>query len=187
MGKHKAKIHSLPVAVVIAASLMSGCGSGIGAPNDTAVSSTARPASAAGAAIATDTGNLPDSIIDDTSPITFDWYVDAGWFAAKWGQDSTSRYITSKTGVSINFITPAGSDVKKQLMVASGDIPDFVSFGFCVNEVKQLINGGLVISVNELAQKYDPRNSGCNSKVGPELVYTARRPVLPASQLQLSP
>ncbi|HLU23665.1 MAG TPA: ABC transporter substrate-binding protein, partial [Bacillaceae bacterium] len=38
---------------------------------------------------------------EDTSPITFDWYINFSWFASKWGNDATSKYITEKTGVSL--------------------------------------------------------------------------------------
>src|SRR4051812_10146707 len=38
----------------------------------------------------------------DTSPITFDWYLNFSWFPNKWGVDPTSKYITEKTGVDIN-------------------------------------------------------------------------------------
>lgn len=35
----------------------------------------------------------------DTSPITFDWYINFAWFPNKWGEDITSQYVTKKTGV----------------------------------------------------------------------------------------
>lgn len=101
---------------------------------------------------------VPD-YLSDTSPITFDWYVDASWYTyAKWGQDATSKYITKKTGVSINFILPTGNEAeKKNIMIASGDVPDFISMGQWEPARKKMIESGLVYSLNELSDKYNPK------------------------------
>ncbi len=94
---------------------------------------------------------------EDTSPITFDWYVNFSWFANKWGNDATSKYITEKTGVTLNLIAPAGNEAEKMnTMIASGKLPDFVTLGWGEDAVKQMIEGELVLPLNELADKYDP-------------------------------
>lgn len=49
----------------------------------------------------------------DKSPITFDWYINFSWFPNKWGVDATSKYITEKTGVNINFIVPAATKLRR--------------------------------------------------------------------------
>lgn len=93
----------------------------------------------------------------DLTPITFDWYVNFSWFTNKWGEDYTSKYITEKTGVNVNLIVPAGNENEKlQTMIASGDLPDFLTLGVDDGAVQKLIDGGLVESWNELADKYDP-------------------------------
>src|SRR4029453_15649066 len=64
----------------------------------------------------------------DKTPITFDWYINFSWFPNKWGVDSTSKYITEKTGVNVNFIVPAGNEAEKMnTMIASGSLPDFIT------------------------------------------------------------
>ncbi|MEK3888448.1 extracellular solute-binding protein [Bacillus sp. FSL K6-3431] len=94
---------------------------------------------------------------EDTSPITFDWYLNFSWFASKWGNDETSKYITEKTGVTLNLIAPAGNEAEKMnTMIASGKLPDFVTLGWGEDAVKQMIEGELVLPLNELADKYDP-------------------------------
>ncbi|MCL6459487.1 MAG: extracellular solute-binding protein, partial [Gorillibacterium sp.] len=93
----------------------------------------------------------------DTSPITFDWYLNFSWFPNKWGVDLTSKYITKKTGVNINFIVPAGNEKEKiNTLIASGKLPDFITLAWSDEEVKKIIEGGMVLPLNELADQYDP-------------------------------
>ncbi|MBE9915573.1 extracellular solute-binding protein [Paenibacillus donghaensis] len=93
----------------------------------------------------------------DTSPITFDWYLNFSWFANKWGVDPTSQYVTKKTGVSLNFIVPAGNENEKlNTMIASGSLPDFITLGWWEDGVKSMIEGDLVLPLNKLAEEYDP-------------------------------
>ncbi|WP_426446908.1 extracellular solute-binding protein [Paenibacillus sp. S-38] len=93
----------------------------------------------------------------DTSPITFDWYLNFSWFPNKWGVDPTSQYITKKTGVSLNFIVPAGNENEKlNTMIASGKLPDFITLGWYEDNVKKMIEGGLVLPLNKLSEQYDP-------------------------------
>lgn len=93
----------------------------------------------------------------DTSPITFDWYLNFSWFPNKWGVDPTSQYVTKKTGVDINFIVPAGNENEKlNTMIASGKLPDFITLGWYEDGVQAMIDGGLVLPLNELAEQYDP-------------------------------
>lgn len=90
-------------------------------------------------------------------PITFDWYVNFSWFAHKWGDDAVSKYVTDKTGVSINYISPAGNEAEKMnTMIASGKLPDFITLGWWEDAVKKMIEGELVLPLNELADQYDP-------------------------------
>ncbi|MEO3947239.1 extracellular solute-binding protein [Gorillibacterium sp. CAU 1737] len=93
----------------------------------------------------------------DTTPITFDWYLNFSWFPNKWGVDKTSQYVTKKTGVSVNFIVPAGNENEKlNTMIASGKLPDFITLGWWEDAVKKMIEGDLVLPLNELADQYDP-------------------------------
>ncbi|MHA0858067.1 type 2 periplasmic-binding domain-containing protein [Paenibacillus sp. CMAA1364] len=93
----------------------------------------------------------------DTSPITFDWYLNFSWFANKWGVDPTSQYITKKTGVDINFIIPAGNENEKlNTLIASGNLPDFITLGNGEDAIQKMIDGELVLPLNELADEYDP-------------------------------
>lgn len=93
----------------------------------------------------------------DTSPITFDWYLNFSWFPNKWGVDPTTQYVTKKTGVDVNFIVPAGNENEKlNTLIASGQLPDFITLGFWEDGIKKMIEGELVHPLNELAEEYDP-------------------------------
>ncbi|ODP29160.1 extracellular solute-binding protein [Paenibacillus sp. PK4536] len=94
----------------------------------------------------------------DTSPITFDWYMNFSWYTGSdWGTDPTSQYVTKKTGVSLKFIVPAGNENEKlNTMIASGKLPDFITLGWGEDAVKKMIEGKLVLPLNELADQYDP-------------------------------
>ncbi|WP_238654020.1 extracellular solute-binding protein [Paenibacillus piscarius] len=90
-------------------------------------------------------------------PITFDWYLNYSWFADKWGVDKTTQYITKKTGVNINFIVPAGNENEKlNTMIASNNLPDFITLDWSSDSIDKMIQGGLVLPLNELAEQYDP-------------------------------
>lgn len=94
---------------------------------------------------------------DVDKPITFDWYINFSWFPNKWGVDLTSQYVTKKTGVNINFIVPAGNENEKlNAMIASGKLPDFITLEWWEDAVQKMIDGGLVLPLDELAKQYDP-------------------------------
>jgi putative aldouronate transport system substrate-binding protein len=87
----------------------------------------------------------------------FDWYLNFSWFPNKWGVDATSQYVTKKTGVNINFIVPAGNENEKlNTMIASGKLPDFITLGWWEDAVKKMIEGKMVLPLNQLADQYDP-------------------------------
>ena len=93
----------------------------------------------------------------DTSPIEFDWYLHFSWFPRQWGDDPTSRYITEKTGVDINFIVPAGSESEKLNTLIAGDqLPDIITLGWWESQVTDMVDGELLYPLDELAEKYDP-------------------------------
>lgn len=92
----------------------------------------------------------------DTSPITFDWYINFSWFNSKWGDDVVAKYVEKKTGVKLNFIVPAGNETEKMnTMLASGSLPDFITLQATDEAVKKMINGKMVLPLNDLADQYD--------------------------------
>ncbi len=93
----------------------------------------------------------------DTSPIELSWYLHFSWFGREWGDDPTSRYITEKTGVDIEFVVPAGSEAEKLNTLIAGDqLPDIITLGWWEGQIVDMIDGEMLYPLNELADKYDP-------------------------------
>lgn len=141
--KSLSKLLSLTLVTMISVSVLSGCGSKVKKEENTSTPTS------------TTVSNEP-GWKKDTTPITFDWYLNFSWFPNKWGVDSTSKYITKKTGVSLNLIVPAGNENEKlNTMIASGKLPDFLTLGWYEDAVKKMQEGNLVLPLNKLAEKYD--------------------------------
>lgn len=151
----KKKVRMLS-AVLAAALAISACSNGNGGNNGG--NNTTEPSNDAskGEAAATLDPNVP-GWKSDTSPITFDWYMHFNWAAGDWGKNYSTKYVTEKTGVNINFIIPPGNESDKlNTMIASGKMPDFLTISWSDAAVQQLIDGGLLSPLNELAKEYDP-------------------------------
>lgn len=90
-------------------------------------------------------------------PVELDWYVNFSWFKMGWGENLVSQKITEETGVSINFITPAGSETEKMnSMIASDTLPDIITIGWWEPQMEQMIEENMVYPLNELADEYAP-------------------------------
>ncbi|MCY9662915.1 extracellular solute-binding protein [Paenibacillus chondroitinus] len=127
--------------------------------NDTAENHTKSNANLMQAGAASQTKLSPDEPAWklDTTPITFDWYINFDWFTSKWGGNVVSDYITKKTGVSLNFIMPAGDASEKlNTMMAARTLPDFITLGWYEDAVLKMIKGDMVLPLNKLADQYDP-------------------------------
>ncbi|MBA2939031.1 extracellular solute-binding protein [Paenibacillus sp. CGMCC 1.16610] len=127
--------------------------------NDTAENHTKSNANLMQAGAASQTKPSPDEPAWklDTTPITFDWYINFDWFTSKWGGNVVSDYITKKTGVSLNFIMPAGDASEKlNTMMAARTLPDFITLGWYEDAVLKMIKGDMVLPLNKLADQYDP-------------------------------
>jgi putative aldouronate transport system substrate-binding protein len=96
-------------------------------------------------------------MLNKDKPVTFDWYINFSWFARQWGDSAVSKYITEKTGVNIRYIVPAGNEAEKlNSMIAGNTLPDLITIGWWEGQVPMMIDSGLVLPLDELAQKYDP-------------------------------
>lgn len=95
----------------------------------------------------------------DTSPITFDVYVNGSWWDIEWTTDIATRstaYITEKTGVTINFIAPSGNETEKMnTMIASRSFPDMVLSNSYDVATQSMIDADLCLPLLQLADQYD--------------------------------
>ena len=96
-------------------------------------------------------------IANADKPIKFDWYINFSWFARHWGDSKVSKYITQKTGVDVNFIVPAGNEAEKlNAMIAGDALPDLITLGWWEGQIPMMIDAGLLYSLDELSDQYDP-------------------------------
>lgn len=92
----------------------------------------------------------------DTDKVNFDWYINYSWYAGKWGQDTVTKEITEKTGVSVNYIIPTGDGTEKlNTMIASGTLPDLITLDARDPIIETMIKGNLLLPYNKLAEQYD--------------------------------
>lgn len=151
----------LLLAVLMLALAACGGSTGGGTTGGSTTGGTTTTTDSTGGSTATDGGAAAaddgPAWMRDTSPITLDWYVNMSWFSYDWGTTLISKYVQEKTGVSINFIVPAGNENEKlNTMIAANSLPDVVTLGWWEEGVRKMVEGELVYSLNELADQYDP-------------------------------
>lgn len=102
-------------------------------------------------------GEVTQEADNEKAPVTLDWYVNYTWYNTPWGGNVVSDKITEETGVSINFLSPMGNEEEKfNALMSSNMLPDMITIGWWENQVDEMIDGGMVYALNELADKYDP-------------------------------
>ncbi|MNJ52153.1 Bacterial extracellular solute-binding protein [compost metagenome] len=93
---------------------------------------------------------------NDTSPFTITFFgADA---SPNWNnmQDDVGKYITEKTGVTIEAeydVGSGGGDNKIALMAATGEIPDMI---FAKGNLSTLVDAGLVMDLTDLIEEHAP-------------------------------
>lgn len=108
-------------------------------------------------AVKKDVSRQEDWEMNQDPPVTLDWYVNFSWFKTGWGENLVSKKITEETGVTVNFITPAGSETEKMNSMISADtLPDLVTLGWWEPQAQEMIEKGIVYPLNELADNYFP-------------------------------
>lgn len=112
---------------------------------------------AGGAVSLPGTADSPGWKLNASSPIRFDWYINFSWFSRQWGDSLVSKYITEKTGVDIRFSVPAGNEAERlNAMIAGDTLPDLITLGWYEGQVQMMIEAGLVLPLNKVAEEYDP-------------------------------
>ncbi|WP_227779463.1 extracellular solute-binding protein [Paenibacillus sp. P13VS] len=93
----------------------------------------------------------------DTSPVNLTWFIGAEWYGNTWGESLTSKYVTEKTGVNIDFEAAAGEPSEMlSRMLTTGSLPDLITIGSWESAVNKLRESNLVYALDELANQYDP-------------------------------
>ena len=72
----------------------------------------------------------PAQVVSE-EPVELDWYVNFSWYNTTWGGNAVSDAITHKTGVTVNFISPEGSETQTLDALIAGDkLPDIITLGW---------------------------------------------------------
>lgn len=87
---------------------------------------------------------------------TISWYFNDSE-PGIWGQDATSKYITEKTGITVDFqINPSPwTDDRVSVMIAAGNLPDILSVGWWEPYIGTMADAGKLWSYDDLANTYD--------------------------------
>lgn len=92
----------------------------------------------------------------DTTPVNLTWFVGAEWYGHNWGESLTSKYITQKTGVNIEFEVSTGEPSEMlSRMLTTGSLPDLITIGSWESAVNKLRESNLIYPLEELAKQYD--------------------------------
>ncbi|MBW5448901.1 extracellular solute-binding protein [Cohnella sp. CFH 77786] len=142
-----AKQRKWPV-LLMSTALIAGLLAGCGGKNDSGASpSGSAPASGSSSASASATP-------EDLKPITLTYYsedVNPNWANM---QDETGKYITEKTGVTLNAEFAVGDAAQKSALIASsGKYPDIIS---AKGNINKFVDAGAVIDLTDLIDKYAP-------------------------------
>ncbi|WJM05800.1 extracellular solute-binding protein [Paenibacillus sp. PK1-4R] len=93
----------------------------------------------------------------DTTPVNLTWFVGAEWYGHTWGESLTSKYVTQKTGVNIEFEVSTGEPSEMlSRMLTTGSLPDLITIGSWESAVNKLRESNLIYALDELANQYDP-------------------------------
>ncbi len=98
----------------------------------------------------------PGWMLHADEPVTLDWYVNYSWFGGQWGKNLVSQKITEETGVTVNFVTPSGTEEDKlNALIASDSLPDIITIGWWEHQLNDIIENNMAYPLNELADEYD--------------------------------
>lgn len=162
ISRKTTKLIGLVLSVIMLFGIFTACGTQKATTGD--VSTKVEQAEATAATTTAAATTTQETVSDDkpswqkdTSPITFDFYINESWYSQKWGESSVSKYITEKTGVTLNLIMPTGDGNEKlNTMIASNSLPDLVCTNSSNDSVLKLEASKQVYSLNELTDKYAP-------------------------------
>ncbi len=95
-------------------------------------------------------------------PITFDWFIPDPNYKVPPDDAPIMQQVFEKTGVKFNrIVPPAEPEERYNLMLASGDMPDLISF-LDPTIMKRYIDAGKIVKLNDLLEKYAPNAFNVN-------------------------
>lgn len=142
-------------ALILAISMLAGCGSNSGNINNSAPIEGTSASSADGSQTAVVDDSLP-SWKRDTSPVTIDWFVSYDWYSKIFNPQTNvaDKKVMDETGITINMIS---GDVEKfNSLIAANSLPDIVTMDVAAPQRKLLENNGQVLPLDVLMEEHAP-------------------------------
>lgn len=92
--------------------------------------------------------------------ITIDWFINLSYWDAGsglWETADVLKEVVETTGVKPNVSIPTGSGLEKvNLMMATGDMPDMMTFESTERQIDQMVKNNAIYPLEELIDKYCP-------------------------------
>lgn len=105
-------------------------------------------------------GNVADSKWKAADGIEIDWFINLSYWdkdPEMWDTAENLKKIVEITGVKPNVSIPTGSGLEKvNLMMATGDMPDMMTFETGENQINQMVKNNAIYTLDELMEKYCP-------------------------------
>jgi putative aldouronate transport system substrate-binding protein len=92
--------------------------------------------------------------------VTVDWFINMSYWKSSpdlWDTAEVLKEVVEKTGVKPNVTIPTGSGLEKiNLMMATGDMPDMMTFESGDPQLDQMVKNNAIYPLEELIDKYCP-------------------------------
>lgn len=93
----------------------------------------------------------------ETDPVKLSYYANFSWFSLNW-EDDTSKRVTEKTGVDLEFSKPVVDDNQKlNMMIAGNQLPDIMTLEKNDPAIQTMVEAGMLWSLDELIDEYAPQ------------------------------
>lgn len=92
----------------------------------------------------------------DQNPVELNWFVGYDWAAMNFDPEHNvfDKYVYDHTGVRIKF--SAGNQEKLSMLIATGNLPDIVTYDAVSTERLTMENGGRLLPLDTLKESYAP-------------------------------
>ena len=108
----------------------------------------------------TNSGNVADNKWKVADGINIDWFINLSYWdapASLWDTSDVLKEVVETTGVKPNVSIPTGSGLEKvNLMMATGDMPDMMTFESTERQIDQMVKNNAIYPLEELIEKYCP-------------------------------
>jgi len=152
------KIIAIFLVFIMSLSLLTGCGGNKKDKNEVTATDSETAANDSNNTANEASGAASDgsSWEIDKTPITLEWFMAYDWASYTFDpvKNLFDKYLLEETGVTINWTY--GSVEKLNMLIATNQLPDIITFDMVSNERLVMEDNGLLAPLDELKDKYAP-------------------------------